>query len=461
MTKDVIPSAPPSPVPAPLQPAPPAHRPPPPAPPELNARRPLILGFLTVAVLVFGFGGWSMLTTIDGAVVSPGVIEVDQNRQVVEHPDGGVVAEIRVVEAQHVQAGDLLVRLDGSLLQSELAIVEGQLFEAMARKARLEAERDGLDAPTFTGEIADLAATRPDVAELIEGQRKLFAARLETFRAQQDQLQHRLEEANAQTEGIKAQIAATKAQLAILEPELAGQRQLLAQGLTQSVKVRDLETTEASLKGNLGELQANQAQSEGRATEVQLQVIQLESQRREDANTQLRDLGPQALQFAEKRRSLSEQIARLDVRAPVSGVVLGLQVTAPKSVIRPAEPILYIVPQDRPLVIVAQVSPIHVDEIHVGQPVRVSFPAFPTRTTPQLSGQLVNISADALSDQRTGATYYRAEISLDPGEVEKLEGKVLIPGMPVQAYIETEERTPMAYLLKPFTDYFRLAFRES
>lgn len=426
-----------------------------------SARSPLILGFGTIVALVVGFGGWSMLTTIDGAVVAPGVIEVDQNRQVVEHPDGGVVAEINVVEAQQVKAGDLLIRLDGTLVQSELAIVEGQLFEAMARRARLEAERDGLDAPIFAGEILDLAATRADVAELIEGQKKLFAARLDTFTAQQDQLAHRLEEAQAQIGGIKAQIAATQAQLEILGPELASQRKLLQQGLTQSAKVRDLESSQASLQGDLGELQAAQAQAEGRATEVELQRLQLGSARREDANAQLRDLGPLALEMAEKRRTLAEQVSRLEIRAPVSGVVLGMQVTAPRSVLRPAEPILYIVPQDRPLVIVAQVSPIHVDEINVGQPVRVSFPAFPSRTTPQLAGKLVNISADALSDSKTGITFYRAEISLDDGEMARLDGKALIPGMPVQAFIETEERTPMAYLLKPFTDYFRLAFRES
>ena len=426
-----------------------------------SARRPLLVGFITIFALVVGFGGWSMLTTIDGAVVSPGVIEVDQNRQVVEHPDGGVVAEIHVVEAQRVTAGDLLIRLDGSLLQSEFAIVEGQLFEAMAHRDRLEAERDGLPAPVFTGEIADLAATRPEVAELIDGQNKLFSARLETFQAQQDQLGHRKQEALAQVDGIKAQLAATQVQLDILAPQLADQQKLLDQGLTQTSRVRDLQTQQASLRGNLGEMQGNQAQAEGRATEVELQKIQLGSQRREDANSQLRDLGPQALEMAEKRRSLAEQVARLDIRAPMSGIVLGLAVTAPKSVVRAAEPILYIIPQDRPLVIVAQVSPIHVDEIRVGETVRVSFPAFSSRSTPQLSGKLINISADALSDSKSGATYYRAEISLDDGELARLGHQNLIPGMPVQAFIETEERTPMAYLLKPFTDYFRLAFRES
>lgn len=426
-----------------------------------SARRPLLIGFGTVVALVVGFGGWSMLTTIDGAVVAPGVIEVDQNRQVVEHPDGGVVAEINVVEAQLVKAGDLLIRLDGNLLQSEFAIVEGQLFEAMAQRDRLEAERDGLPAPVFSGEIAELAAARPEVAELIEGQKKLFTARLETFEAQQAQLGHRREEALAQVDGIKAQIAATREQLAILTPVLAAQQKLLDQGLTQASRVSDLRAQQASLNGDLGELQGNQAQAEGRATEVELQKLQLASQRREDAGSQLRDLGPLAMEMAEKRRSLAERIARLDIRAPVSGIVLGLAVTAPKSVVRPADPILYIVPQDRPLVIVAQVAPIHVDEIRVGEAVRVSFPAFNSRTTPQLAGRLVNISADALADSKTGVTYYRAEISLDEGEVARLGQRNLIPGMPVQAFIETEERTPMAYLLKPFTDYFRLAFRES
>ncbi len=213
--------------------------------------------------------------------------------------------------------------------------------------------------------------------------------------------------------------------------------------------------------GNLGQYQGNKAQAEGRATETELQKIQLASQRREDANSKLRTLGPEIVQYAEKRRALAERIARLDIRAPVSGTVLGMKITAAKAVVRAAEPIMDIVPDNRPLVIVAQISPIHVDEVQVGQPVRVSFSAFPSRTTPQLNGKLVNVSADALTDQKTGRTYYRAQISLDPAELAKLNGKALIPGMPVQTFIQTQRRTPMAYLLKPFTDYFRLAFREN
>ncbi len=426
-----------------------------------SAKRPIAIGILAVLVLVGGFGAWSVFSTIGGAIVAPGVIQVEQNRQVVQHPDGGVVAEINVIEAQSVKAGDLLIRLDGSQLRSTLAIVEGQYFDSLARRARLEAERDDRPEPVFPQELVELASTRPDVADQIEGQKRLFAARLETITAQVSQLQKRMEQINSQVAGIQAQIAALTEQISLIAPEIADQQKLLDKGLTQSARLMDLKREEARLQGNMGELAGNRAQAEGRATEIQLQILQLQAARREEANTQLRDMGDKTLELAERRRALTEQVARLDIRAPVSGVVLGLQVTTPQSVIRPAEPVLYIIPQDRPLVIVAQIPPIHVDEVHVGQPVHVIFAAFSARTTPQLNGHLLTISADAMTDQASKASFYRAEIGLDPGEIDKLEGQVLVPGMPVQAYIGTGDRSPMAYLLKPFTDYFHMAFRES
>ena len=426
-----------------------------------SARRPVIVGLLAVIVLVGGFGAWSVLTTIGGAVVAPGVIQVEQNRQVVQHPDGGVVAEITVIEAQNVKAGDLLIRLDGSQLHSTLAIIEGQLFDSMARRSRLEAERDDRPAPVFTAELLELAKARPDVVDQIEGQRRLFTARLETQNAQISQLNKRKDQINSQVEGIGAQTVALADQISLITPEIADQQKLLDKGLTQSSRLMDLKREEARLQGNMGELEGNRAQAEGRATEIQLQILQLQATRREEANTQLRDMGDKTLELAERRRALTEQVARLDIRAPVSGIVLGLQVTTPHSVIRAAEPILYIIPQDRPLVIVAQIPPIHVDEVHVGQEVHVVFAAFSARTTPQLYGRVVTISADAMSDQNTKASFYRAEIALDPGEIDKLKGQTLIPGMPVQAYIGTGNRSPIAYLLKPFTDYFLMAFRES
>jgi HlyD family secretion protein len=386
---------------------------------------------------------------------------VEQNRQVVQHPDGGVVAEIAVQEAQTVKSGDLLIRLDGAQIKASLVIVEGQLFDAMARKARLEAERDDLTKLTFPTELTDLAPTRPDVAEQIEGQKRLFVARLETQNAQIDQLGQRLDQIASQSEGIAAQMAAINDQITLLQPEIADQQTLLDKGLTQSARIMDLKREVARLDGNRGEMQSNLAQAEGKATETKLQILQIKSARREDANAQLRDMGDKTLELAERRRALSEQVNRLDIRAPVSGIVLSLAVTTPNSVIRPAEPILYIIPQDRPLIIIAQIPPIHVDEVRLGQEVRVSFAAISARTTPQLVGKLTTLSADAMVDQASHQSFYRAEIALESGEMAKLEDNKLVPGMPVQAFIGTGDRTPMAYLLKPFTDYFRMAMREN
>jgi len=426
-----------------------------------SAARPLWFGFLTVVVLIVGFGGWSIFTSITGAIVSSGQIEVEQNRQVVQHIDGGVVAQIAVQEGQTVQAGDLLIRLDGSLLASELTIVEGQLYEMRARSARLEAERDDAETVAFPDDVVALAAGRDDVENQIEGQRRLFFARRETVAKQTEQLQRRLEQTAAQIGGIDAQKTALAEQLTLLAAETEGQESLLAKGLAQSSRVMDLQREAAALTGSMGELTANRAQAEGRGTEVELEILRLAAARREEANTQLRELGPQALELAERRRALVERIARLEIRAPVSGIVLGLTVTTPRAVIRAADPVLYLIPQDRPLIIATQVQPIHIDEVHVGQSVRLVFSAFSTHTTPELTGHVVLISADAFTDQRSQATYFRAEIMLDLGEVEKLGNVVLVPGMPVEAFIQTGARTPMAYLLKPFTDYFARAFRES
>ena len=213
--------------------------------------------------------------------------------------------------------------------------------------------------------------------------------------------------------------------------------------------------------GQMGELTATRASSEGRITEIELEVLRLAAARREEANTQLRDIGFRELELVERRAALVEKIARLVITAPVEGVVLGLAVTTPRSVLRAAEPVLYLVPQDRPLVIMARVSPVHIDQVRPGQPARLLFSAFNARTTPELNGTVLVVSADALTDERTGEIYYRAEILPDKGEIAKLEGLTLMPGMPVEAFIRTDERTPLAYLLKPFTDYFTRAFRES
>jgi HlyD family secretion protein len=423
---------------------------------------PLIIGFVGLLTLVGGFGTWAVFSNIAGAVVTSGKIEVDQNRQVVQHRDGGIVEEIYIDEGESVAAGDVLIKLDTNQLRSTLLITEGQLFELMARRARLEAERDEADKVVFDEDLLMEADKSADVKNLVNGQERLFEARGASIAREIEQLAKRNGQIASQIEGIEAQQASLATQLDLIEQELANQQSLLDRGLAQAGTVLNLQREAANLNGTLGELAASKAQAEGRVTEIDIEVLKLATARREEAITTLRDLGFRELELAEQRRSLKEELDRMDIRAPVSGVIYGLQVRTPRSVIRPADPLMYLVPQDRPLVIAVQVEPIHVDEVIVGQEVSLRFSALDQRTTPELFGKVEQLSADAFDDDRTGLTYFRAEITVDEGELARLpEGTTLVPGMPVEAYIRTADRSPLAYLLKPLSDYFVAAFRES
>lgn len=427
-----------------------------------NAWRPALIGFLALLALFGGFGYWAVTSKIAGAIIASGRVEVDRNRQVVQHDKGGTVAQIQVDEGDSVAAGDVLIRLDPQQVQSQLSIVEGQLFELMARRGRLEAERDEADDITFDTDLIDAGAGDPDLHELMGGQVNLFRARRASVAQEIEQLGKRRNQIESQIDGVAAQTASLGTQLELIEAQLASQQSLLDKGLAQASTVLELKREQARLRGQIGDLAAQKAQAEGRVTEVDIEVLKLQTTGREEAITHLRDLRYRELELAEKRRALLVEIDRLDIRAPVSGIVYALQVQTPRSVIRPAEPLLYLVPQDRPLVIAARVPPIHVDEVGVGQSVNLRLSSLDQRTTPELVGQVTLISADAIDDEATGMPYFRAEITLNPGELARLpEGSALVPGMPVDAFIRTAERSPLAYLVKPLADYFARAFRES
>ena len=426
-----------------------------------SARTPLSIGMFALVILIGGFGTWATLSEISGAIIASGKIEVDSNRQVVQHPDGGVVKEILVDEGDLVEAGQTLIRLDSTLLASSIVVAEGRLFEMMARRGRLEAERDGSESIQFDEELLAEAQVNAEVAEITAGQTRLFHARQESLSREIEQMQKRRIQIQDQITGIEAQQVALKTQLELIVDELEDQQSLLEKGLAQASRVLALRREEASLSGRAGELASVKAQAEGRITEIDIEVIKLGNQRREEAITRLRDLQFNELELVEQRRAMQERLARLDLNAPVSGIVYGLRVFAERSVIRPADPVLFLVPQDRPLVIAAQVPTIHVDQVYAGQTVSLRFSALDQRETPELFGSVMTVSADAFQDEASGAPYYRAEIALNEGEAGKLpEGVVLIPGMPVETYLRTSDRSPLAYLVKPFTDYFTKAFRE-
>ena len=426
---------------------------------QWSAKRPLTLGLVALFLLVGGFGTWAITAQISGAIVATGQIEVDRNRQVVQHPDGGVVEGIEVDEGDFVEAGAPLIKLDPSVLTSELAVVEGELFEILARRGRLEAERDGQDAIQFAEDLMDGGAAADD---LMNGQSRLFAARRDSIARATERLSQQRAQIASQLDGIAAQKDAIEIQRELLSQERTDQQTLLERGLAQASRVLTLQREEANLLGRIGELTASEAQARERMTEIDIQILGLTTTQREDAITQLRDLQFNQLQLTERRRTLRQQLDRLDIRAPVSGIVYGLQVFTPNSVIRPAEPVMFIVPQDRPLVIATQVQPTDIDQIFVGQDVTLRFSAFDQRRTPELNGHVTLVSADSFQDENSSFSYYRAEVQLADGEVDRLpDDMTLIPGMPVEAFVRTDDRSPLDYLVKPLSDYFTKAFRES
>jgi len=422
---------------------------------------PLFVGFMTMALLVGGFGAWSVMANISGAVVASGRVVVDKNRQVVQHPDGGVVEDILVEEGTTVAEGDILVRLDPSQLESQLTIVEGELFELIARRGLLEAERDGSTEIRFDPILVENAEQNPEIAAQVEGQVRLFEARKETLAKQIEQLRNRRTQLNNQVEGIDAQMLAMASQQELIENELEGQVILLEKGLAQASRVLSLRREEARLAGTLGELVAQRAQALDRIAQIEIEELQLSTTRREAAITRLRDVQFNERGLTEERRSLLQQLERLDIRAPISGIVYDMRVYGRKSVIRPAEPVLNLVPQDRPLIIEARVNTIHVDLIYRTQEVVVRVAAFDMRNTPDLFGRVTQISPDAFVDQQTNNSWYRVEIELPEEELAKLsEGQILIPGMPVESFIRTEDHSPLAYFMAPLTRYFDKAFRD-
>ena len=424
-----------------------------------SAAMPLSIGFVALTILVGVIGVWSVKARIAGAVIASGMIQVENNRQVVQHPQGGVVGEILAKDGDTVAAGDVVLRLDDALLQSELSIIEGQLAEIRARKARLEAERDGLDAVMVPEALSVLAQTMPEVHNMIDGQLRLFEARNESLRREADQISEQIAQAHNQIDGTEAQLLALRTQKDLIAQELTNVRSLLEKGLAQASRVSSLQREEARLSGEIGNLTATIAQLRGQIAAFDIQRLKLDTVRREEANTTLSDLQYNEIELVERRLSAVETLSRMEIRSPVSGVIYGSQVFALQAVISPAAPIMYVIPQDQPLVVSARIESINIDQIHIGQEASLRFVAFEQRTTPELFGQVSQISADVFTDEATGQSYYKAELLPNEDELLKLGGQKLLPGMPVEAFIRTAERSPLSYLVKPLTDYFNRAFR--
>lgn len=421
---------------------------------------PLWSGIIALIVLVGGLGLWSVSTTLAGAVIAQGVVQVENNRQIVQHPEGGVVGEILVKESDVVARGDVLIRLDGRQLQSELSIVESQLLEIGARKARLIAERDNAPDIDFSMLLQMLPAGAPEAEHVIQGEATLFHARREAIAQERSLLMEQNEQIENRTLGVEAQLSALQLQTDLVLVEQENQQRLLDQQLSRAAQVSELRREHAGLLGQIGQLEAELAALRGQVTSNEITALQLETRRREDAVTQLRDLEFREIELVERRIVLTNNLSELDIRAPTDGIVYDMKVFAVQSVVQAAEPLLYIIPQDQPLVVSARIEAINIDEVYAGQEAELRFPAFDQRRIPEIRGQVTRISADALQDQMTGLSYYTAEVLPMQTELVNLGELTLLPGMPVEAYIRTRDRTPLAYLTEPLTIFFTRALRE-
>jgi len=424
-----------------------------------SIHRHLLAGGLIVLLLAGGVGGWAATTQIAGALIAQGSVVVDSNVKKVQHPTGGVVGKLNVQDGDRVKAGAILVQLDDTITRANLAIVTKGLDELAARKARLEAERDGAETITFPRMLVAHADEAP-VAIALANESKLFELRRTARLGQKAQLGQRITQLQDEIRGLIAQQDAKAREISLIGKELEGVRELWKNNLVQITRLTALERDGARLEGERAQLLALVAQAKGKITETELQIIQIDQDLSSEVAKDMREVDAKYGEFVERKVAAEDQLKRIDIRAPQDGVVLESKVHTVGGVIPAGDAIMLIVPESDNLQIEARVNPRDIDQIQVGQSAMLRFSAFNLRTTPEINGTITRIAADTTTDQRTGQTYYNTRIAMTKNEMARLGEVKLIPGMPVEAFVQTGERSVMSYLIKPLQDQFMRAFRE-
>ena len=433
---------------------------------RLSARRALLFGFGGLALLVGGLIGWGVFASVSGAVIATGRVVVETRNQVVEHIDGGTIGEILVRDGDTVAPDDVLLRFSDGALRSQAALLEGQYAELAARRNRLEAEFQGADVIVWDAALEVLAANDASVQDILDSQDRLFRARRAARDGEVARLRQRIGQAREEITGLEAQAAALKEQSRLIGRELAAHRELSERGLTRLERLLALERAAKNLEGVAGTTAAAIARVRGRIAEFEIQILQVDARRVEEAEAKARDTRALENQVMEQLAALRDRLGRMEVRAPVGGEVFGMAVFAPREVVRPGEPILQIVPADASLVVMARLDPIHVDQVYPGQEARLRFSAFPARLTPEFEGRVARVSADAVRDTDNRLSWYEVELAIgarvEPGAAGALGtgALALAPGMPVEVYIRAGERSLLSYLAKPLTDFFGRSLRE-
>jgi len=415
------------------------------------------LRILLVAVVLGG--GWLTLVPLAGAVVVPGNLVVQSDVKAIQHPTGGIIAEIKVDNGKHVAAGDLLVRLDPTQVKAGMQAISKQLNEQRARIARLVAERDGLEQPDYPSELT--SRTDDDsIQALIASENSLFKARLNARQSQKDLLQGRISQFNDEIGGMGAQSDSKTKQIDLINGELTGVQDLYDKHLVPLTRLTTLQREAARIDGERGQLVSSIAETKSKIGEAQLQIVKTDQDFRSEVVKDLGEAQAKEGELAEKFVAARDQLNRIEVRAPNSGTIHQLAVHTIGGVIKAGETIMEVVPDSDELQVEAHVQPKDIDHVHMGQSAFVRFSAFNQRTTPQVSGQVSFVSPDVTADPKSNSTFYTVRIVLSEDERHRLGSSQLIPGMQAEVFVQTGKRTMLSYLMKPITEQLRRAFVE-
>lgn len=429
------------------------------APQRPPTRFAMIFGLAALILFAGGFGAWAVLAPLSEAAAGPGVIKVEGNRRTVQHLEGGIVREILVRDGDRVQAGDVLLRLDDVAAGAQFQALDAQKLFLLAQDARLTAELANAPAIDWPEELV-ARRNDPRVADAIAGQTALFIARRTAFESNQQVLAARIDQLRASTESARSQLVSQERQMALIREEMRGVSELLRLGLERRPRLLALQRAEASLVGNrddiIGQIQRNEAS----ITETEAQMRAQDDMRRSEYSKEQRDVRDRLAEVDERLRQARDVASRRDIVAPANGTVLNLRFFTIGGVVRPGDPVLDIVPVEDRLVAEVQVSPTDIDVVHPGLQAEVRLPAFKQRLVPFLHGKVTFVSADAVYDERSRTSYYRANVVIDDDQLSRLKGVELTPGMPVEVMILVGERTFWQYLTQPLRDSFARAFRE-
>jgi HlyD family secretion protein len=427
--------------------------------PFLRTGRVVRIGLSTVVVFVFGSLIWATFAPLDSALMAPGVLVVESHRKTIQHLEGGIVKDILVKEGQLVKPGQTLIRLDDTQARVQLALLQDEADGLAAQEARLIALRDDSDHVTFPPELL-ARQNEPNVAEDIRGEEKTFETKRSSLKEQTGILNQRKGENGKVVDGLRAQQVALETQIALIAQESGNVQQMVNKGLEPLPRLLALQRQAADLTGQRGQLIEKISQVDLNNGETDIQIVNLKSQALDDTLKDLREVQSKRYDLSDRIQAARDVLARTELSAPVGGKVVELTVHTKGAVIKPGETVMEIVPQKDALEVEAHIRPEDAEYVYVGQEAKVSLTSYLQRRLPQLSGTVTAISADRLTDQRTGQAYFTAEVSVDRSALKPFPDVRIIPGMPAQVAIQTGTRTALAYFIEPIRDVIKNGMKE-